>query len=58
MGDRREGDHVVLDDHVGLELFEDLAQPLIGVPRTVGECTEGRLDELSELFEGLLAKDR
>ena len=37
VSDRREGDDVVLDDHVGLELAEDLAQPIVGVARAVAE---------------------
>src|SRR6266545_7394012 len=30
-----EGDHVVLDDDVGHDLVEDLAQPWFDVPRTI-----------------------
>ena len=56
--DRRERDHVVLDDHVRLELVEDLAQPVVDVARAVAERAECRLDELAELLDGRLAEDR
>ena len=57
VGDRGEGDHVVLDDHVGLQLGEDLAQAFVGVSRAVAEGAEGGLDELAELLDGRLAED-
>ena len=56
--DRGKADDVVLDDHVGLDLVEDLAQPVVDVARAVAERTPGRLDELGELLDGGLAEDR
>ena len=56
--DRREADDVVLDDHVGLDLVEDLAQPIVDVARAVAERAPGRLDELRELLDRRLAEDR
>jgi hypothetical protein len=49
--DRREADDVVLHDHVGLNLVEDLPQPVVDVPRAVAEGAERRLDELGQLVE-------
>ena len=45
-------------DHVGLDLVEDLAQPVVDVARAVAERAPGRLDELRELLDGGLAEDR
>ena len=56
--DRGEADDVVLHDHVGLDLVEDLAQPVVHVSRAIAERTPGRLDELGELLDGGLAEDR
>ena len=56
-GHRREGADVVLDDHVGLELVEDLDEPLVDVARAVEQRLPGRGDELPELLEGRLAED-
>ena len=44
--DRGEADDVVLDDHVGLQLVEDLAQAVVHVPRAVDQRLPGRLEEL------------
>ena len=57
-GERREGDDVVLDDHVGLELVDDLEQPVVHVARAVAERLERRRDELAELLDRRLAEDR
>jgi ribosomal 50S subunit-associated protein YjgA (DUF615 family) len=54
--DRREADDVVLDDHVRLDLVEDLAEPVVDVARAVAERAPGRLDELRELLDRRLAK--
>ena len=43
---------------VGLDFFEDLAQPVVDVARAVAERTPGRFDELGELLDGGLAEDR
>ena len=56
--DRGEADDVVLHDDVGLDLVEDLAQPVVHVARAIAERTPGRLDELGELLDGGLAEDR
>ena len=42
----READDVVLDDEVGLQLVDDLAQSLVDVAGAVEERLEGRSDEL------------
>jgi hypothetical protein len=49
--DRREAHDVVLDDHVGPNLVEDLAEPVVDVARAVAERAPGRLDELRELVD-------
>ena len=54
---RREGDHVVLDDHVGPELVDDLDQALVDVAGAVAERLEGRPDEALELLDRRLAED-
>ena len=51
-------DDVVLDDHVRLELVDDLRQPLVHVLRPVDERLEGGRDEVPELLDRRLAKDR
>src|SRR6185295_12376684 len=56
-GQGREADDVVLDDDLGPELVDDLAQPAVDVLRAVDERLPGRLDELAELLDGRLAKD-
>ncbi len=56
--DRREAHDVVLHDHVGLDLVEDLAQPIVDVARAVAQRPPGRLDELRELLDRRLAEDR
>ena len=58
MVDRREADDVVLHDHVGLDLVEDLAEPIVDVARAVAQRSPGRLDELRELLDRRLAEDR
>ena len=55
--DRREAHDVVLDDHVGLDLVEDLAQSIVDVARAVAQRPPGRLDELRELLDRRLAED-
>ena len=57
-GERRERDDVVLDDHVGRELVDDLEQPPVDVARAVAERLERRRDELAELLDRRLAEDR
>ena len=55
--DRREADDVVLDDHVGLDLVEDLAEAVVDVTRPVAQRPPGRLDELRELLDRRLPED-
>ncbi len=55
--DRREADDVVLDDHVGPHLVEDLAQTVVDVARAVAERPPRRLDELAELLDRRLPED-
>jgi hypothetical protein len=55
---RREADDVVLDDEVGLQLVDDLAQALVDVASPVDERLEGRGDELGQLLGGRFAEDR
>ena len=57
-GERRERDDVVLDDHVGVELVDDLEQAPVHVARAVAERLERRCDELAELLDRGLAEDR
>src|ERR671918_208718 len=56
-GGGRGGD-VVLDDHVGAELVEDLAQAVVHVAGALEQRLPGRNDELGELLEGGLAEHR
>ena len=56
-GGSRGSDDVVLDDHVGLELVEDLAQAVVDVARAVDQRLPGRLDEPRELLDRRLAED-
>ena len=51
-----EGDDVVLDDHVWLELAEDLAQPLVDVARPIDELLPDGKDERLELLDRGLAE--
>jgi hypothetical protein len=53
-----ERDHVVLDDHVRLDLVEDLAQAVVDVFRAVDQRLPRRLDELPELLDRRLPEDR
>src|SRR4051812_7609217 len=55
---RREADDVVLHDHVGPELGENLAEALIGVTGAVDEFLPDRQDESFELLDRRLAKLR
>ena len=55
---RRERDHVVLDDHVGLQLADDLLEARVHVDRAVDQRLPGRLDELGDLLQRRLAEDR
>jgi len=56
--DRGERHDVVLDDHVRLELVEDLAEAIVHVAGAVAERAPRRLYELGELVIGRLAEDR
>ena len=55
--DGGEGDDVVLDDHVGLDLGEDLAQARLDVDRAVAERLEGRHDEVLDRVDRGAAED-
>jgi hypothetical protein len=57
-GNGRKGTDVVLDDDVGLELVEDLDEPLVDVAGAVEQGLPGRRHELAELIEGRLPEDR
>ena len=52
----READHVVLDDHVRLELREDLGQPLVDVASAVDELLPDGEHEGLELLDRRLAE--
>src|SRR2546425_3481058 len=54
---RRKGDHVVLDDHVGPQLVDDLAEPRLDVLRAVAERLPRRLDKTLELLDRRPAED-
>ena len=54
----REGHHVVLHDHVGSDLVEDLEKPGVDVLRAVDERRPGRLDEPRQLLDGGRPEDR
>src|SRR5262249_39311931 len=56
--DRRKGADVVLDDRIGLNLVEDLDEPLVDVLRPVDQGLPRWGHELLELLEGRLAEDR
>src|SRR6187431_114641 len=56
--DRWEADDIVLDDHVRVDLVEDLAEAIVDVPRAVAQCAPGRLDELRQLLDRRLPEDR
>ena len=53
-----ERDDVVLDDHVGPVLGDDLPQPRLGVPRSLDQRGVRRLDEARELVAGRLGELR
>ncbi len=55
---RGEADDVVLDDHVGPVLGDDLAQPRLGVPRALDQRGVRRLDEGRELVARRLGELR
>ena len=55
---RREADHVVLDDHVGADPPHDLLQLRLAVPGAVGQLGEHRLDPAVQLLDGRLAELR
>ena len=55
---RCEADDVVLDDHVRLELTDDLVQPVVDELRAVDECLERRRDEARELLDRRLPEHR
>ncbi len=57
-GQRGETDDVVLDDHVGRELVDDLGQARMDVHRAIDEGAPGRRHELAELLDRRLAEDR
>ena len=54
----READDVVLDDHVGTQLVEDLAEAVVDVLRPAHERLPGRADEALELLDRGLAEHR
>src|SRR4029077_20796649 len=55
---RREADDVVLDDDVGLDLLEDLQQPIVDVLGAFDQRLECRSDEALELMNRRFAEDR
>lgn len=55
-GERREENHVVLDDDVGPVGANDVPQPWLAVLRSVDERLIRRLDEGLELLDGWLAE--
>jgi hypothetical protein len=55
---RGKADDVVLDDRVGLELVDDLAQSVVHIPGAVARRLERRRDERLELLDRRLPEHR
>ena len=47
---------VVLDDKIGVQLFDNLAETIVDVHRALNQCAHGRLDKRRELLDRRLAE--